>query len=616
MSHAASAAAPSPTASGELSHRQITTILIGLMMGMFLAALDQNVFGTAIKTIADDLNGYSAQAWVTTAYLITSTITTPLYGKLSDMYGRKPFFMTAIVIFVAGSLACTFATSMYSLAALRAVQGIGAGGLFSLALAIIGDIVPPRERAKYQGYFLAVFGTSSVLGPIIGGFFAGTDSLLGLAGWRWIFLVNVPVGVAALVVVFSTLHLHHHHHRARIDWWGVTALVVGLVPLLIVAEQGRNWGWISTETLLLGGLGFLGLVAFVLIEHRMGDAALIPLRIFKSRTIAIAISGSFVLGAGLFGGMLLIPQYPSGGARRHPDPVRFHDVADGIGTDAGLGAVGTADEPHRTPEGLPDHWHHTDGGGAVTVQHGHRLHPALAGDGLHVPAGAGAGQFPAASHSGSAGCRQPTEIGMATSSATFFRQIGGTLGVAVFLSVLFDRLPGNIASAIQSATRDPAFLAALKDPQLLANPANAAFAKAVQSQDLSTVGNVMDNTSLLNQLAPVFSHPFKVGFSDSMDTVFLMGAAVCLVGLVVLWFLPNLELSNQSAAARLAQERADGGQDSSANPTRAGRGITDDLSDMAAMEAAGHTLWELTDPDQEDIVEPTAGQGPGPRRAS
>ena len=196
---AAAVPPPTPTPAAGLTHKQILTILSGLMTGMFLAALDQNIVGTAIKTIADELQGLSAQAWVTTAYLITSTIATPLYGKLSDIYGRKKFFMAAITIFIIGSALCSFAGSMYQLAAFRAVQGIGAGGLFSLALAIIGDIVPPRERAKYQGYFIAVFGTSSVLGPIIGGFFAGADSILGITGWRWVFLVNVPVAVVLLV---------------------------------------------------------------------------------------------------------------------------------------------------------------------------------------------------------------------------------------------------------------------------------------------------------------------------------------------------------------------------------------------------------------------------------
>src|SRR6476661_6997359 len=232
------ATAPAPT-DGPMTHRQIVTILVGLMMGMFLAALDQTIVATAIRTIADDLKGLDQQAWATTAYLITSTIVTPLYGKLSDIYGRKKFFSAAITIFVIGSVLCTLSQSMLQLAFYRAVQGLGAGGLFSLALAIIGDIVPPRERAKYQGYFLAVFATSSVLGPVVGGFLAGQSSILGVAGWRWVFLVNVPFGIAALFVVSATLHIPHFRRDHRIDWWGAAFLTIALVPLLTVAEQGQ-----------------------------------------------------------------------------------------------------------------------------------------------------------------------------------------------------------------------------------------------------------------------------------------------------------------------------------------------------------------------------------------
>src|SRR6201992_4186484 len=174
-------------ADGSLPHRQILIVFSGLMLGMFLAALDQTIVATAIRTIADDLHGLDQQAWATTAYLITSTISTPLYGKVSDIYGRKPFFITAISIFVLGSIASSFATSMYMLAAFRAVQGLGAGGLMSLALAIIGDIVPPRERARYQGYFLAVFGTSSVIGPVIGGLRSGVGRVWGRLARRCLF---------------------------------------------------------------------------------------------------------------------------------------------------------------------------------------------------------------------------------------------------------------------------------------------------------------------------------------------------------------------------------------------------------------------------------------------
>src|SRR5882757_9885801 len=264
-----------PDESGGFTHRQILTILVGLLMAMFLAALDQTVVSVAMRTIADDLSGFSLQAWATTAFLITSTISTPLYGKLSDMYGRKPFILFAIAIFIVGSMLCGLSQSMYELAAFRAVQGIGAGGLFSLALAIIGDIVPPRERARYQGYFLAVFGTSSVLGPVVGGYLAGQSHILNIAGWRWVFLVNVPIGLIALVVVTKVLHIPHTRRDHRLDWWGAITITIGLVPLLVIAEQGQTWGWSSPRAWLCYGVGAAGLLLFLLTERLMGDDALI-----------------------------------------------------------------------------------------------------------------------------------------------------------------------------------------------------------------------------------------------------------------------------------------------------------------------------------------------------
>src|SRR3954452_3711033 len=302
-------APPSPSETGEYTHRQILTILSGLMMGMFLGALDQTIVSTSIRTIADDLGGLSVQAWVTTAYLITSTITTPIYGKLGDNYGRKKLFMFAITVFILGSALCSFATSMYQLAAFRAFQGLGAGGLFTLVLAIIGDIVSPRERARYTGYFMAMFGTSSVLGPLVGGFFAGQAVILGIDGWRWVFLVNVPIGIAALLVVFRTLHIRHTPRHVRIDWWGAVALVVGLVPLLTVAEQGRYWGWDSPRALACYVIGALGVLGFFLAERAMGDAALIPLRLFRIRPAAVTISASVLVGVAMFGGIMLLPLY-------------------------------------------------------------------------------------------------------------------------------------------------------------------------------------------------------------------------------------------------------------------------------------------------------------------
>src|SRR4051794_11867457 len=296
-------------AGGVMSHRQILFVIFGLMAGMFLSALDQTIVGTSMRTIADDLDGLSLQAWVTTAYLIVATISTPIYGKLSDIFGRRPLFIIAISIFLLGSLLAGFADSMYQLAAFRAVQGLGAGGLMALPLAIMGDILAPRERAKYQGYFLAVFGISSVIGPLIGGLFAGANEIIGVTGWRWVFLINLPVGAIALTIVLMFLHVPHTRRPARIDWWGAVAVIVTLVPGLIVAEQGRAWGWGSAPAISSYSLSVVGIVMFILVERAMGAHALIPLRLFKHPTFSMVTVLGVLVGFGMFGAMMTIPLY-------------------------------------------------------------------------------------------------------------------------------------------------------------------------------------------------------------------------------------------------------------------------------------------------------------------
>ena len=293
------------------THREILTILGGLMLGMFLAALDQTIVATSIRTIGDDLHGLSLQAWVTTAYLLTATISTPLYGKLSDIYGRKPLYLISISIFVVGSLLSGTADSMYQLAVYRGVQGLGAGGLMALAITILGDLVAPRERARYQGYFLAVFGTASVLGPVVGGFFAGAETILGITGWRWVFLINVPIGILAIIVVARVLHLPPLKRvDHRIDYPGALALVVALVPLLVVAEQGRIWGWDSPRSL----------ACYVDRRARRGRRSswpsgtprptrILPLYLFRNRTFSVGAAANTVIGLGMFGGLATLPLY-------------------------------------------------------------------------------------------------------------------------------------------------------------------------------------------------------------------------------------------------------------------------------------------------------------------
>jgi EmrB/QacA subfamily drug resistance transporter len=545
-------AAPSET--GEYTHAQILTIITGLMMGMFLGALDQTIVSTAIRTIADDLRGLSIQAWVTTAYLITSTITTPIYGKLGDLYGRKKLFMFAISVFIAGSALCSLATSMYMLAAFRAVQGIGAGGLFTLVLAIIGDIVSPRERARYTGYFMATFGTSSVLGPVIGGFFASHAVILGLTGWRWVFLVNVPIGIAALFVVYRTLHVHHERRAARIDWWGAVALVVTLVPLLTVAEQGRIWGWTSGRSLGCYVVGVIGLGAFYAVERLMGDDAMIPLRMFTLRPVAVGIGANVITGMAMFGGIMVLPLYMQivHGASPMESGFLMLPMVIGMMTASIIS-------------------------GQVISRTGHiRLFPifgsALAAAALLFLSFIGADTQLVLVMAlmlllgfGLGNCMQPLllilqsavpprDIGVATASATFFRQIGGTVGVAVFLSILFGQVGGNIAAALHDEARQPAFQQALAHP---AAPLDQQLAESLQSRGHGgLLAQVSNDSSFIQKLSPVLAHPFKVGFAESMDTVFLFAGLAGILAFLILLLMPKVELRATSASAAVRSEAA------------------------------------------------------------
>ncbi|HZI97527.1 MAG TPA: MDR family MFS transporter [Actinomycetales bacterium] len=552
----ATTTAAEPPSGGQLNHRQIVTILSGLMLGMFLAALDQTIIASSIRTIADDLQGLSLQAWATTAYLITATISTPLYGKLSDIYGRKPFFLAAISIFLVGSLLSGFAWSLYSLAAFRGVQGLGAGGLFSLALAIIGDIVPPRERAKYQGYFLAVFGTSSVLGPVVGGFFAGADSILGITGWRWVFLVNLPLGIIALFVVVKVLNIPHTRRDHRIDWQGAVALVVGLVPLLLLAEQGRDWGWTSSGSLACYALGALGLVGFLLAERRAGDEALLPLRFFRIRTFGLGSLLNFVIGMGMFGGFAALPLYLQivKGATPTESGLLLLPLTAGVMT----GSITSGRAIARTGRYK---WFPVAGGVLLLV--GSLLMSRLGVDTSFVAASAGMLAFGLGlgfnmqplvlAIQNSVG---PRDMGVATSSATFFRQMGGTFGTAVFLSVLFSTAGGRITSAFERIAPTPEFRAALRDPAVTTDPANAPVVDMIASGG-SLPPAVLDDSSFLIAMDEVLARPFRVGFADAIDVVLLIAAVVMAIALVLALFLPDLPLRESSGMAlRHEEDRA------------------------------------------------------------
>lgn len=582
-----------------MTHRAILLVIFGLMAGMFLSALDQTIVGTAIRTIGDDLHGLSLQAWVTTAYLIVSTIATPIYGKLSDIFGRRPLFLFAIIVFILGSVLASFSTDMVQLAAFRAVQGLGAGGLMSMPLAIMGDILAPRERAKYQGYFLAVFGISSVIGPLVGGLFSGANQILWIAGWRWVFLINVPIGIIALFIVVRFLHIPHHPRESvRIDWWGAALVVVALVPLLLVAEQGREWGWDSPIAIACYVVGALGAVSFVFVERAMKTDALIPLTLFHSSTFSMATVIGVLVGFGMFGAMLTLPLYLQLVLGATPTESGFQMLPMILGlmiASIASGQIIARTGRYRMFPIL----------GTLFLSGGYVLLTFLRVDssywflaGAMLLLGLGLGQLMQTLTIASQNSVGLRDMGVATSASTFFRQIGGTLGTAVLLSLLFTLVPANIQNSFADETTVTNALEAALDPAVTQAPENAAIMKTIydpivanlqqaasaasvdlsndaareafvaqavpqvqealasKSDDQSFDGSVMNDTSFLNGADPRLTAPILVGFNDSATVVYRVALGVVLLAFVLTLFFRTPPLRAKSALQEAADEAA------------------------------------------------------------
>ena len=541
------AAAAESALTGVMTHRQIMFVLFGLMAGMFLSALDQSVVGTAMRTIADDLNGLSAQAWVTTAYLITSTIATPIYGKLGDIFGRRKLFITAISIFIFGSVISGLANTMYELAAYRAIQGIGAGGLFALALTILADIVPPRDRARYQGLFLAVFGTSSVLGPLIGGLLAGVDSFLGITGWRWIFLMNLPIGAIALLLVLSFLHVPHIESKSkRIDWWGVLTIIVGVVPLLIVAEQGREWGWTSPNAFIAYALGAFGITSFIIIERKIGEDAILPLHIFKSRTFSLTTLLGVIVGMGMFGGMISLPlvlQIVYGATATEAGYLMIPMVMGLMISSIMSGQITGKTGKYKIFMVLGTALMSISFLYLSTLVYTWAIWQISIG---MVIMGLGLGQMMQTLTIASQNAVEAKDIGVATSSSTFFRQMGGTLGVAVFLSILFNSLAdkgAEIGAKIQAAIT--------ANPALLNDPRNAVF---TSGQDVSEL--IQSDSSFLKTASPELADPIKQAFAESTASVFIAASAVVITAFALSLFIKEVALRTKSGVQEKAEQAA------------------------------------------------------------
>jgi EmrB/QacA subfamily drug resistance transporter len=521
------------TTSDGYGQRQVRAVLTGLMLATFVASLDMTVVTAAMYRIGESLNGLTGQAWVTTAFMITSTVSVPVYGKLSDTHGRKPLFVIAIVVFLAGSVLCAFAASMPMLAAFRAAAGIGAGGILALTSAVLGDVVPPRERAKYGGYFVATYAVASLVGPVTGGVLAGQHTLLGVDGWRWIFLINLPIGVAACAVVSRMLRAGRQRRQRRVDLTGTLTLMIAVVPLLLVAELGQTWGWGAPASVACYATGALGLAGFLLAERRAGDGALLTLRLFRNHGFAVGAGQSLVSAIGILASIVLLPLYLQLVRGYSPTAAGLLTLPQVVGTLAFSVIAGQFTSRTGHYKILPVM-------GAVLLLAGMlMLWPLTAGTPLLYTEivmfllGAGASLYRQTITLSMQNALPQADLGVSTSSNTFFFQIGSTIGAAAFLSIAYSTAGGAIRTAYATASAAPAFRAAVAQ-----HPWQAGLLRLASSGGQPA----LNDTGFLAHLSPILSQPFRQGFTSALDIAFLAAAAVMAAALVLALLIRELPL--------------------------------------------------------------------------
>jgi EmrB/QacA subfamily drug resistance transporter len=538
---------------------------MSIVVSMFLSALNQTIVGTAMRTIADELGGLSLQAWVTTAFLIASTVSTPIYGKLSDVLGRRPLMLAAIVIFATGSVLSSFSQDMIQLAAFRAVQGLGAGGLMSLPLAILADMFAPKERARYQGLFMAAFGVASVAGPLIGGLFAGMTELLWIPGWRWVFLINVPLISIAFVLVSRFLHLPRKRAAPRIDYGGATLVALIVVPLILVAEQGAYWGWASVASISCYAIVAVAFVAFVFVERHMGRDALIPLRLFASRAFTISVLLSVLVGFAMFSVMTTLPLY-------------IQVVMELSPTNAGLAQLPLIGSQLITSSVIGFVYARLNRAKWVVVACLVLLTVAFAVLGtlhyndplwkLYLPMvlfGASLGGLLQGLTLVLQNSVDASEMGVATSASSFFRSIGGTLGTGITFSLLFGTLTQTIPAALRSPQHAGPVADALAEHGKTPDTANARIVELLEGPSQQAAAAMNGDTSFLIGSDDRLVAPFIDAFNNSLVFGYWLALVMVAAALVLSLALPNTRFRTASALQELHQRGDLGKSDSAAS---------------------------------------------------
>ncbi|TLQ46243.1 MDR family MFS transporter [Streptomyces marianii] len=515
------AAGPGPIPRpGEGANRRSVLVAIGaLLLGLLLAALDQTIVATALPTIVSALGGLEHLSWVVTAYILASTAATPLWGKLGDQYGRKKLFQTAIVIFLIGSALCGIAQDMPQLIAYRAVQGLGGGGLIVLSMAIVGDIVSPRERGRYQGLFGAVFGASSVLGPLLGGLF--TQHL----SWRWVFYINLPIGVVALFVIAAVLRIPASRTRHTIDYLGTVLIAAVATCLVLVASLGgTTWAWDSPQIIALAVLGVLLLVAFVRAERRAAEPVLPP-KLFRNRTFTLVCAISFIVGFAMFGALTYLPTFLQIVQGITPTMSGVHMLPMVVGlliTSTVSGQIVSRTGRWKVFPVV---------GTAVTAVGLLLLHqlepntPTWEVGGYFFVFGSGLGlvmQVLVLAVQNAVGYK---DLGVATSGATFFRSIGASFGVALFGTVFTSRLRELLAETLAGRPLPPE-----TSPERIAADSHAI-------------------TLLPSGLRPAVIQAFSTSIAD----VFLYAAPVVAVGFILALLLREDKLRGSVTAPEVSE---------------------------------------------------------------